>query len=177
MSEEDLFKKEVADAVPLSSEERAAPPARTPPGVRPPRDEEAEAAAALADLVAGRAPFDIADTGEYTEGIAHGIDRRLLSRLRRGDYAVQDHVDLHGMTATHARAEVAAFVSRSRKEGYRCVLVVHGRGLRSKDHVPVLKEKLKAWLSRGSIGRQVLAFCTARPTDGGGGAVYVLLRR
>jgi DNA-nicking Smr family endonuclease len=177
MSEEDLFQKEVADAVPLSDEERAAPPPRAPPGVRQRTDEEAEAAAALADLVAGRAPFDIADTGEYTEGIASGVDRRLLVRLRRGDYAIQSHLDLHGLTQKEARAQMDEFIARSRKDGHRCVLIVHGRGLRSKDHVPVLKERLKVWLSRGGIGKQVLAFCTARPVDGGAGAVYVLLRR
>jgi DNA-nicking Smr family endonuclease len=177
MSEDDLFRREVADAVPLSAEERAAPPPRAAPGVRQATDEEAETAAALADLVAGRAPFELFDTGEYSEGIAQGIDRRLLTRLKRGDYSVQAHADLHGLTATQARAQVAAFVAESRREGRRCVLFVHGRGLRSKDHVPVLKERLKTWLSRGSIGRQVLAFCTARPADGGAGAMYVLLRR
>jgi DNA-nicking Smr family endonuclease len=56
------------------------------------------------------------------------------------------------------------------------VLIVHGRGLGSKDNVPVLKEKLTAWLTRGAIGRHVLAFTSARPWDGGTGAVYVLLR-
>ena len=56
------------------------------------------------------------------------------------------------------------------------MLIVHGRDLRSKDNVPVLKEKLAAWLTRGAIGRRVLAFTSARPWDGGAGAVYVLLR-
>jgi DNA-nicking Smr family endonuclease len=56
------------------------------------------------------------------------------------------------------------------------VLIVHGRGLGSKDNIPVLKEKLQAWLTRGAIGRHVLAFTSARPWDGGTGAVYVLLR-
>jgi len=177
MSEDDLFKREVAGAVPLPPAQREAPPPRARPGVRQRTDAEAEAAAVLADLVAGRAPFDIADTGEYTEGIAQGIDRRLLVRLKRGDYSLQGHVDLHGLTQAQARAQVDAFVAASRKDGRRCVLLVHGRGLRSKDHVPVLKERLKVWLSRGSIGRQVLAFCTARSADGGAGAMYVLLRR
>jgi DNA-nicking Smr family endonuclease len=57
------------------------------------------------------------------------------------------------------------------------VLIIHGRGRRSKDQIPVLKERLKVWLSRGRVGRGVLAFCTARPADGGAGALYVLLRK
>jgi DNA-nicking Smr family endonuclease len=57
------------------------------------------------------------------------------------------------------------------------VLIVHGRGLNSKDNVPVLKERLKSWLAHGSIGKIVLAFTTARACDGGAGALYVLLRR
>jgi len=177
MSDEDLFRREVADATPLPASERAAPPRRARPGVRRVAGEQAEALAALADLVSGRTTFDVADTGEYTEGIAQGIDRQLLRRLRRGDYSLQAHVDLHGLTQDQAKAQVEALVSGSRKEGRRCVLIVHGRGLRSKDHVPVLKEGLKVWLSRGAIGRQVLAFCTAQSVDGGAGAMYVLLRR
>ena len=63
------------------------------------------------------------------------------------------------------------------RDGYRCVLVVHGRGLNSKDQIPVLKEHMKSWLARGRTGRHVLAFTSARQHDGGAGALYVLLRR
>jgi DNA-nicking Smr family endonuclease len=57
------------------------------------------------------------------------------------------------------------------------VLIIHGRGHNSREGIPVLKERLQVWLTRGRIGRHVLAFATARPQDGGAGAVYVLLRR
>ena len=57
------------------------------------------------------------------------------------------------------------------------MLIVHGRGLHSKDQIPVLKDALRSWLERGPVARAVLAFTTARPHDGGAGAVYVLLRR
>jgi len=144
----------------------------------PPRpDPDAEALAALEDLVRGVGRFDLADTGEFVCGLAPGVDRRLLRKLRRGEFAVQAHVDLHGLRSEDARTAVERFVRKSRSAGLRCVLVVHGRGLRSKDHIPVLKEKLVRWLSHGRIGRQVLAFASARPHDGGAGAVYVLLRR
>ena len=99
-------------------------------------------------------------------GIGAGIDAH-----------VSAHLDLHGKTRTEARALVEQFIGTARTDGKRCVLIVHGRGLHSKDHIPVLKEALALWLTRGRISRSVLAFCTARPCDGGLGAVYVLLRK
>lgn len=141
------------------------------------QSEDAEAYAQLSDLVDGTGNFDISDTDEYIEGIAAGLDRRLLARLRRGDFAIQGHVDLHGMTRDEARIRVEGFLHESRLRSRRCVLIVHGRGLNSKDQIPVLKESVRIWLTRGRISRSVLAFATARPTDGGAGAVYVLLRR
>ena len=139
--------------------------------------EEAEALAALSDLVAGVAHFDITDTREYVEGVVVGLDPRVARRLRRGDFAWQAHIDLHGLTAAEARETVDRFILESFRAGRRCVLLVHGRGLNSKDRTPVLKERLKGWLAHGRIAKVVLAFTTARPHDGGAGALYVLLRR
>jgi DNA-nicking Smr family endonuclease len=151
-----------------------APPKLTP---RAQASEEAEALAALSDLVTGAARFDVTDTHEYFEGIVAGLDRRLVRRLRLGEFACQAHIDLHGMTTVAARAAVDRFLDTSIAAGHRCVLIVHGRGLNSKDGTPVLKEGLKTWLSHGRLSRRVLAFATARPCDGGAGALYVLLRR
>jgi DNA-nicking Smr family endonuclease len=81
------------------------------------------------------------------------------------------------MSAAAARVEVERFVMGASAAGHRGVLIVHGRGHGSKDNVPVLKERLKSWLARGRIGRSILAFTSARPADGGTGALYVLLRR
>src|SRR5262249_19696220 len=102
---------------------------------RAPRSEDAEALAALSDLVNGDAAFDISDTREYVEGHVVGLDLRLVRRLRRGDFAWQAWVDLHGMTAADARVAVERFVVGSVRDGLRCVLVVHGRGRNSKDQV------------------------------------------
>jgi DNA-nicking Smr family endonuclease len=139
--------------------------------------EEAEALAALSDLVHGNARLDVSDTREYVEGAIVGLDPRLVRRLRRGDFSWQAHLDLHGMTAEAARRAVHAFLAGAVRGGRRCVLIVHGRGHNSKDQTPVLKERLKVWLARGEAARMVLAFTTARPCDGGAGALYVLLRR
>jgi DNA-nicking Smr family endonuclease len=175
--ERDVFARAMEGVVPLPR--RAArvdgpPPAAVP---RPPVSEEAEALAALSDLVRGAARFDVSDTREYVEGAIVGLDPRLVRRLRRGDFSWQAYVDLHGLTAEEARATVDRFLGAAVRAGHRCVLIVHGRGRNSKDQTPVLKERLKTWLARGAAARLVLAFATARPADGGAGALYVLLRR
>jgi DNA-nicking Smr family endonuclease len=156
--------------------ERGEPPAPNP---RLPEiiDENAEALAELAEMVAGQGDISISDASEYIEGAAPGIDARLLRSLRRGDFSVQGRLDLHGMTQAEARDAVDRFLTDSRRTSKRCVLIVHGRGLNSKDQIPVLKEALRVWLGQKRIGKTVLAFATARPQDGGAGAVYVLLRR
>ena len=140
-------------------------------------DEEAETLAELASLIDGTGKFDISDSDEFIEGCAEGLDRRILRKLKSGDYALGAHLDLHGLTRDEAFDEVIKFINKSRVNDKRCVLIVHGRGLNSKDNIPVLKGLLKSWLERGRISKSVLAFCTALPHDGGAGAVYVLLRR
>ena len=139
--------------------------------------DDLEALADLRDLVEGRGAFTIQYTDEYMEGIAPGVDRRLAQRLHRGDYAVQAHIDLHGHTVEEAKVAVTHFLTSAYLTGQRCLLLIHGRGLNSKDNRPVLKEQVRIWLSHGRLSRLVLAFATAPVTDGGAGAVYVLLRR
>jgi DNA-nicking Smr family endonuclease len=131
----------------------------------------------LRALVQGDLPFDISDSDEFIEGTTRGLDPRVLRRLKRGEFSLQGHVDLHGLSREQAKPELEAFIAASRLQGKRCVLVVHGRGLHSKDQVPVLKEALRVWMTAGRISRAVLAFATARPHDGGAGAVYVLLKK
>lgn len=178
--DDSLFADEMHGVAPLAPDPRgrlgAPPPASTPRPSRRAQD-DAEAYAQLADLVEGAGAFDIADTDEYFEGIAPGIDRRLLRQLKHGDYALQGHLDLHGLTAEEARGEVERFIDKARNEGKRCVLIIHGRGHHSKEGIAVLRDRLKVWLTRGRIAKSVLAFATARPADGGAGAVYVLLRK
>jgi DNA-nicking Smr family endonuclease len=136
-----------------------------------------EAIDALRALVSGDAPFDLADSDEFIEGRVAGMDAGIVRKLRRGEFAVQGHIDLHGMTREEAKGAVEAFLRASRQGGKRCVIVVHGRGLHSKDQLPILKDSLKTWLATARFARHVLAFATARQVDGGAGAIYVLLRR
>jgi DNA-nicking Smr family endonuclease len=180
LSDEELFLQEMQGTARIAkapSDARVTGPAAPDRPKVSRKSEDAEVLAALADLCGGEGTFDISDSDEYIEGVGPGIDRRLLKRLREGDFALQGHVDLHGMTREEAKLRVSRFVDESRRAGRRCVLIVHGRGLHSKDQIPVLKEAVRTWLERGPVARAVLAFATARPHDGGAGAVYVLLRR
>ncbi|HLX05761.1 MAG TPA: Smr/MutS family protein [Candidatus Binatus sp.] len=140
-------------------------------------DEDAEVIALLSDLVSGQAPFDITESDEYVEGYRVGLDPRLVSQLRRGEFAMQDHFDMHGMIQSAAKEALKEFIIKSVRKGLRAVLVVHGRGLRSPNGHSVLKHASAGWLSHGAIGGHVLAFTSARPADGGAGATYVLLKR
>jgi DNA-nicking Smr family endonuclease len=139
--------------------------------------EDAEVLAQLSDLVSGVGAFELTETEDYTEGTRLGLDPRLVTRLRRGEFAVQAHIDLHGMIQAAAKAALEGFIVDSVRKGLRTVLVVHGRGLRSPGGTPVLKHAAAQWLSHGHMGGFVLAFATARAADGGAGAMYVLLRR
>lgn len=139
--------------------------------------EEAEVLAELSDLISGQRPFELTETEDYVEGARTGIDPRLVTRLRRGEFALQGHIDLHGMVRDDAKVALANYILDSVRKGRRAVLIVHGRGLGSPGGHPVLKHSTAQWLSHGSISGYVLAFTTARPADGGAGAMYVLLRR
>jgi len=173
------FKEAMTDVTPLTGARQriAKPPDRNARPVHPPNAGDLEVMAHLSDLVSGTAEMDITFSDEYTEGCVHGFDRKLMQKLKNGLFPIQDHVDLHGCTRHEAELKVTEFLLRSYRIGLRCVLVVHGRGLNSEDHIPVLKERLPLWLNRGPVKRIVLAFSTARPYDGGTGAIYVLLRR
>ena len=140
-------------------------------------NEEAESLARLAELVSGGGEFDLADSDEFIEGSVHGFDPGVMRKLRAGDFSTQAHLDLHGLTREEAKPALERFIQDSRIAGHRCVLVVTGKGLHSKDQLPVLKQGAQQWLTHGRAAKQVLGFCSARPKDGGSGAIYVLLRR
>jgi DNA-nicking Smr family endonuclease len=169
------FESAMAGVAPLERDQ--VPNRRSVPPPPPVEDEFEAAERFLSALVEGEVSFDFADTDEYLEGKVQGLDVRLVQKLRKGQYAVEGHIDLHGLDRHEARVTLRDFVERARADGKRCVLVIHGRGLGSPDGIPVLRERMKDWLSRGAIGKRVLAFTSARPVDGGTGAVYVLLRR
>ncbi|GAC1547962.1 MAG: hypothetical protein NVS2B9_14930 [Myxococcales bacterium] len=178
LSEDELWSLAIDGAEPLVDRSARIKPAPTPLSVaQEPLDPDLQAYDELRALVTGEAVFDIADSDEFIDGAQKGLDPRVLRKLRRGEFSVQGHLDLHGLFKDDAKAALEVYLSRVRHDGKRCVLIVHGRGLHSKDQVPVLKEALKRWLGTARFSQHVLAFATARPHDGGAGAVYLLLRR
>ena len=106
--------------------------------------------------------------------VANGVDRREIRKLKNGDYIVRDRRDLHGMTGAEALASVGRFIENNRHRGHRCVCIIHGRGLHSRGNQPILKARVREYLRSH---RSVLAYTDAPVSDGGSGAVYVLLRK
>ncbi|MBW2669392.1 MAG: Smr/MutS family protein [Deltaproteobacteria bacterium] len=139
-------------------------------------DSESEALRQLNILVKTGEGFVVKDTPEYIEGTGHNVHPKISTRLHRGDFSIQAHVDLHGFGVEDARNAFENFIKDSIATGKRAVLIVHGRGLSSPDR-PVLKTKVVEWLTRGPFRKWVIAFSSARSFDGGAGATYVLLRQ
>ena len=134
------------------------------------RDERA----ALVESLSGPLSIDDAiESGEELVFLRDGFPRQLLRKLRRGHWVAEDNLDLHGMNRVEAAAAVAAFLRRCLARRLRCVRIVHGKGLGSRNREPVLKTKLRKWLA---LRDEVLAFCQAPAADGGGGAALVLLK-
>jgi DNA-nicking Smr family endonuclease len=113
------------------------------------------------------------DTDDSLSWRRPSVGPDVLRRLRRGMWTIQSQIDLHGCRVDEARGALADFLRVALKRGLRCVRVAHGKGLGSKDRVPVLKAKVRGWLVQRE---EVIAFCQARPAEGGAGALIVLLR-
>lgn len=167
-----LFKAAVEDAQPLPDHGKVEPPL---PRVFPiPRQRIRDEQQALADSLSDHIAWeDAMETGEELVYLRTGLRRDTLKKLRRGYWVLQAELDLHGMVSVEARQAVNAFIADCGKRGLRCVRIIHGKGLRSKNREPVLRTKVKNWLMQKD---EVLAFCQARAVDGGSGAVVVLLK-
>lgn len=142
-----------------------------PPAV--PRQRESDEARVLDDLARGPMDFSDAETGEEISFLAPGLQKRVLKRLRRGHWRVQDEIDLHEMNLEAARSSIRNFLEEAERQGLTCVKIIHGKGLRSGPAGPQIKRLTAAVLSRHA---RVAAFASAPPNDGGTGAVHVLLK-
>lgn len=172
-----LFRQAMFDVIPLEGR-RTIPPVRSRPhsGESPLEDPDAETLRELQRLVETGDGFVLKHTAEYVEGATACIPPEVFRRLHGGYFSIQDHVDLHGLNLTAAKAHLDGFLEQAIVSGKRAVLVVHGRG-KSSPGEPVLKRNLSRWLVSGRWKRWVIAFTSARSCDGGTGATYVLLRR
>jgi DNA-nicking Smr family endonuclease len=167
--ESDVFRKAVGRVDPVRATQRVEPYRVLPAPIPAKRREDEQAV--LAELA--RLTFD--DDAEIEDDASYlrpGLPRDILRKLRRTHWVIQDHLDLHGLTADEAALEMAAFLADCARRGLRCVRIVHGKGLRSPGREPVLKRRIRKLLTRRE---EVLAFVEPRAREGGGGAVVVLL--
>jgi DNA-nicking Smr family endonuclease len=171
-----LFRTAVADATPLVDTTRVAHAIARPSAI--PRKTQADEKAALlaSQLAMNPSPMswdvgvDIEDEQSYLRA---GVNPDLLRKLRRGQWTIQGELDLHRHTQEEAHAAIAEFVRSARDKEWRCVRIIHGKGLSSHMKIPVLRSKVRRWLQQKD---EVLAYYEPRPNGGGSGAVLVLLR-
>jgi DNA-nicking Smr family endonuclease len=165
-----------ADVKPLPPANRAAIPRERPPSV--PAKRLADEADALAASKYGVLPSPTSwEAGQEQEAeqtfLRKGLGGEVLARLRRGHWSVQGELDLHRLNRDEARDALVEFLNEARANGWRCVRVVHGKGLSSPNREPILKGKVRHWLAQRD---EVLAYCEAPQHAGGSGAVLVLLK-
>jgi len=167
----DVFREAVRDVRPIAPPNRV-PPHRTKPAPVPAKRLEDEQAVLqeLAHLALDGDDIEMEDDATF---LRPGLPRDILRKLRRTHWVIQGTLDLHGLTGDEAVAETAVFLAACKREGRRCVRIVHGKGLRSPGREPVLKRRIRKLLTRRD---EVLAFAEPRAQEGGGGAVVVLLQ-
>lgn len=168
----ELFRAEVADATPLCPHGRFLHPFDPPPALPLSRLRD-QRAVMLESLTDPMHWDESAETGEELVYVRQGISRQILGKLRRGDWRAQAELDLHGLTRAEAKVELVEFLHECFRRGARCLRIVHGKGLGSPNREPVLKQAVRHWLAQRE---EVLAYVQARPAEGGGGAVIVLLK-
>lgn len=165
-----LFREAIGDV-------RTFEPVPAPPAAAKPKPYarmlEADEAAVPGELLAMDFDPGMLEVGEELSYLRDGYPPKLLRQLKRGQFSVQDDIDLHQMNAAAAQATIVEFLAEAHHNGLRCVRIVHGKGLRSKAAGPVLKALTDRMLRRRD---DVIAFASARPMQGGTGAVVVLLK-
>ncbi len=169
-AERNLFARAVGKVAPIANQERVWSPARpSPRPLQQDLDDEAVMQESMSD------EFDITtllDADDQLSFRRPGIGTDVTRKLRKGEWSIQGQIDLHGLRSDEARNAMGQFIRDAKRMGWRCVRVVHGKGLGSPGKEPVLKSKVQRWLVQKN---EVLAFVQAKPSDGGGGALLVLL--
>jgi DNA-nicking Smr family endonuclease len=164
-----LFRSAVGAVEPLSSRRAKLRPPQPKPHAR---FSQADDKTVLEESLATEPDLAELETGEELLFARPDITRKVMRQLRRGQYAIQDEIDLHGMRLDEARTALQSFIDNAIARRAHCVRVVHGKGLGSGPRGPVLKNGVNRWLRRWD---SVAAFCSAQPQHGGTGAAYVLL--
>jgi DNA-nicking Smr family endonuclease len=176
--EQEIFMRAMEGVVPLPNNKRFVPEPLPPDRWKLPSTESEDILVLrnLFDLVNGKSEFDFSATDELNEAQVKGLPLAIMEQLRQGLIPYQDHLDLHGLTLPEAEEAINKFITRNVYLGRSCLLLVHGRGHRSPDGIPIIKRNLESLLLKGPVKQYILAYTTAKPVDGGSGASYILLR-
>ncbi|MEY4677053.1 MAG: hypothetical protein RLZZ470_1560 [Pseudomonadota bacterium] len=171
-AERHLFKRAIGKVQPISHAPRVplAPAPAKPVALQQQLDNDKVLRESLSD------DFDVStllDTDDELSFRRPGIGTDVTQKLRKGHWSLQGQIDLHGMRSDEAREALGQFIRDASKRGWRCVRVVHGKGLGSPGKTPVLKGKVLRWLVQKI---EVLAFVQAKASEGGAGALVVLLK-
>jgi DNA-nicking Smr family endonuclease len=170
-ADKNLFSRAIGKVAPLPAHNKAHLPSqpRQPIAIQLKKDEAQVIQDSLSD------EFDVStllDTDDALSFRRPTVGPEVTRKLRKGDWAIQREIDLHGLRSDEARMALTTFIRDAHKHGIRCVRVVHGKGLGSPGKTPVLKSKVHSWLVQKN---QVMAFVQAKPAEGGAGALVVLL--
>ena len=170
-ADKNLFVRAIGKVAPLPVHNKANLPRtpREPVATQLQKDEAKVIQDSLSD------EFDVStllDTDDALSFRRPGVGTEVTRKLRKGEWAIQREIDLHGLRSDEARLALPTFIREAHKHGIRCVRVVHGKGLGSPGKTPVLKSKVHSWLVQKN---QVMAFVQAKPAEGGAGALLVLL--
>ena len=171
-----LFREAVKDAAPIEKNDRADTSRPKPKPHASHREADEIAALEASQLAMYPSPMswdigaDIEDEQSFLRG---AVSPDLLRKLRRGQWTIDAEIDLHGHSQDEAHAALMEFMRKARVTGWRCVRIIHGKGLSSHQKIPILRNKVRRWLQQKD---EVLAYCEPRPNGGGSGAVLVLLR-
>ena len=171
-----LFRAAVNDAAPLEKDDRAdvSRPKPKPHANHHHADELDALEASQLAMYPSPMSWDIgADIEDEQSYLRAAVSPDLLRRLRRGHWTIDAEIDLHHHTQDEAHEALMEFMRKARIFGWRCVRIIHGKGLSSHQKIPVLRSKVRRWLQQKD---EVLAYCEPRPNGGGSGAVLVLLR-
>ena len=170
-AERHLFARAVGQVKPIAAKPRVQVniPAPVPRRLQQDIDDAAALQESMSDEFDVSTLLDVDDQMSFRRP---GIGTDVTRKLRKGEWSIQGQIDLHGLRSDEARNAVGQFIRDAKRMGWRCVRVVHGKGLGSPGKEPVLKSKVQRWLVQKN---EVLAFVQAKPSDGGAGALVVLL--
>lgn len=127
----------------------------------------------MQELLVSPNEYEDMQPGDSLSYVQAGIQKQVFRKLKRGQYSIEAELDLHGLTRDEAQQHLNQFILEVRDRGIRCVRIIHGKGYGSSNQGPVIKPLVNQWLRKRD---EILAFCSARPVDGGTGAVYVLIK-